>query len=177
MRCAGQSLSRTTYSALFKIVGTRFGTANSGSFNVPDIRRRQIVGRNAEWPVGTRAGAETKLLSINQLPTHRHGHSSITVSERPDARPQRRQYVYGENEFPELEAGGVAIIGPCAEMHRVPDGTQGWRFIDGNPYDFPAARTGTPTKPRSIGQRRGARPHSCAGLASSVEAYGGGEEF
>ena len=38
MYCNGQSVSRTTYSALFAAIGTMYGSADSGSFNVPDFR-------------------------------------------------------------------------------------------------------------------------------------------
>ena len=171
-RCDGRSLSRTTYAALFKVVGTRFGSANSGVFSVPDLRRRAIIGRSTNFPVGTRSGRETKLVSINELPTHRHGHSSMTVSERPD-HGHSLQYVYGKNEFPDFDGGAVAVIAQCADMHRVPSGTTGWRYISGNPNDFPAARTGTPSSVQSGPD--GAHGHTIPRF--SVEAYGGGEEI
>ena len=172
VRADGRSLSRTAYPALFKVLGTRFGSENSGLFSVPDLRRRAVIGRSEDFPVGTRSGAETKLLSINELPTHRHGHSSMTISERPD-HGHSLGYVYGKNEFPDFDAGQVAVIAPCADMHRVPAGTTGWRYIDGNPYDFPAGRTGTPT-PRHSGSD-GAHGHKLRFAVTN--AYGGGEEF
>ena len=43
--CNGQQVSRTTYSALFAIIGTRFGGGNgSTTFNVPDYRGKFIRG-------------------------------------------------------------------------------------------------------------------------------------
>ena len=43
--CAGQAVSRTTYSALFALVSTSFGSGDgSTTFNVPDCRGRAIVG-------------------------------------------------------------------------------------------------------------------------------------
>ncbi len=44
--CDGSSLSRTTYSALFAIVGTRFGAPDSSNFRVPDFRGRFLRGRD-----------------------------------------------------------------------------------------------------------------------------------
>ena len=170
--CDGRSISRTDHAALFKVVGTRFGAANSGVFSVPDLRRRQIIGRSTDFPVGTRSGREVKLLSVNELPTHRHGHSSMTISERPD-HGHSLGYVYGKNEFPQLEGGAVSVIGPCPEMHAVPDGTQGWRIIGGNPDDFAAGRSGTPTQVRSGSD--GAHGHRLRFAVTN--AYGGGEEF
>ena len=43
--CAGQAVSRSTYSSLFSVVSTRFGTGDgSTTFNVPDLQGYQIVG-------------------------------------------------------------------------------------------------------------------------------------
>ena len=104
-----------------------------------------IIGRSKDFPVGTRSGREVKIVSINELPTHRHGLSSMTVSERPP-HGHTVGFVFGKNEFPKLDGGAVAVIAPAAEMHAVPDGTVGWRFIPGNPSDFAAGRSGTPSK-------------------------------
>ena len=164
----GRSLSRTTYSALFRLCGTRFGSDNSGTFNIPDLRRRQIIGRSTDFPVGTRSGTEAHLLSINELPAHAHGHSSVTVSTRP-AHGHSFGYVYGKNEFPALDADEVNVIGPCADMHAVPQGTQGWQIIPGNPFDFPAGRSGTPDPQQT--EADGAHGH---GLENAVTGATGG---
>ncbi len=43
--CNGQAVSRTTYSALYGVIGTRFGSGNgSSTFNVPNIVNRFIEG-------------------------------------------------------------------------------------------------------------------------------------
>ena len=45
--CAGGSYPRTgTYAALYAAIGTRFGTANGSSFNVPDFRGLFLRGRD-----------------------------------------------------------------------------------------------------------------------------------
>jgi len=45
--CNGGAISRTTFSALFAVVGTRFGAGNgSTTFNVPDLRSEFIRGAN-----------------------------------------------------------------------------------------------------------------------------------
>jgi len=45
----GASISRTTYADLFSVLGTRYGTADSGQFNLPDDRGLFIRG----WSHGT----------------------------------------------------------------------------------------------------------------------------
>lgn len=44
---AGQAISRTTYAALFAVIGTTYGAGDgSTTFNVPDARGRAIFGRD-----------------------------------------------------------------------------------------------------------------------------------
>lgn len=45
--CYGQAISRTTYSALFAVIGTTYGTGDgSTTFNIPDLRGRTVFGRD-----------------------------------------------------------------------------------------------------------------------------------
>lgn len=70
--CNGAAVSRTTYSALWAVLGTAYGAGDgSTTFNLPDLRNRFTIG------VGTRArgavgGAETVTLSSGNLPSHAH---------------------------------------------------------------------------------------------------------
>lgn len=88
--CYGQAVSRTTYAALFAVIGTKFGTGDGGStFNVPDYRGRVGVGRDdmggpaakrvtagGSGIVGTNIGATGGLQSVAlteaQMPPHKH---------------------------------------------------------------------------------------------------------
>lgn len=46
--CYGQAISRTTYSALFAVMGTTYGAGDgSTTFNVPDMRGRAAAGADA----------------------------------------------------------------------------------------------------------------------------------
>ena len=44
--CDGRSLSRTTYSVLYSLIGVKYGSANSSSFNVPNYRGMFLRGRD-----------------------------------------------------------------------------------------------------------------------------------
>lgn len=44
--CNGASVSRTTYAALFDVIGTAFGTASGTTFNLPDFQGRFLRGRD-----------------------------------------------------------------------------------------------------------------------------------
>jgi microcystin-dependent protein len=91
---AGQAVSRTTYAALFAVIGTSAGAGDgSTTFNLPDYRGRVGAGReNMATPATTRlntlssstlgasGGAQTHTLTEAQMPVHNHsvtdpGHS------------------------------------------------------------------------------------------------------
>ena len=60
--CNGQAVSRTTYSGLYAIISTRFGTGDgSTTFNVPDLQGYQVTG------TGTGLG------SVDNTTTYRQG--------------------------------------------------------------------------------------------------------
>jgi len=70
--CNGSAVSRTTYSNLFSVIGTTYGTGDgSTTFNVPDMRQRFAFGANNS--LGTTGGAQTVTLTVDQMPAHTHG--------------------------------------------------------------------------------------------------------
>lgn len=45
--CYGQAISRSTYAALFAVLGTSFGAGDSSTtFNLPDLRGRALIGKD-----------------------------------------------------------------------------------------------------------------------------------
>lgn len=91
--CGGQSVSRTTYSALFAAIGTTYGSADGNSFNLPDLRGRVVAG--ADFSVsgasnrlnsigsnpGQAGGAQTHTLTQDQMPAHTHTGSTSAVGD------------------------------------------------------------------------------------------------
>lgn len=74
LECNGQAVSRTDYAALFAVLSTTYGEGNMlTTFNLPDLRDRHAIGRSGTKPIGTTGGAETVLLTVNNLPAHAHG--------------------------------------------------------------------------------------------------------
>ena len=75
--CQGQTLSISTYTALFSILGTTYGGNGTTNFNLPDLRGRTIVGAGqgpglSPYVEGQQGGAEQVTLSQNQMPAHTH---------------------------------------------------------------------------------------------------------
>lgn len=76
--CDGRSLSRETYSNLFSIIGTTYGSNSGTTFNLPDCRGRVLGGSGSgsgltSRSAGTLLGTETHTMTVNQMPTHSHG--------------------------------------------------------------------------------------------------------
>ena len=85
--CNGANVSRTTYAALFAVIGTAYGAGDGlNTFTLPDLRGRVPLGldgtaarvtsastggANADTLGGT-GGAETHTLTVAELPSHRH---------------------------------------------------------------------------------------------------------
>lgn len=93
----GQAISRTTYAALFAVLGTTYGSGDgSTTFNLPDKRDRASFGKGnmggssanritnqaGGWNgnlLGGAGGAEQHVLDVNQIPSHQH--SGTTAAE------------------------------------------------------------------------------------------------
>lgn len=76
--CNGQAVSRTTYAALFAVIGTTYGAGNgSTTFNVPNLVNKTVRGSNS---LGKTGGADTVTLSTANIPAHSHGVGTLTTN-------------------------------------------------------------------------------------------------
>lgn len=78
LKCNGAAISRTTYAALYAIVGTSFGVGDGFStFNVPDLRGEFIRG----WDDGRGVDAGRALGSVQAGALGSHTHTASTDSQ------------------------------------------------------------------------------------------------
>ncbi len=94
LKCDGRSLSRTTYAALFAVIGSSFGSVDSNSFSLPDCRGRVLgtLGQGAgltNRTLGASVGTENHTLSVGEIPSHSHtitdpGHTHTYVNQLND---------------------------------------------------------------------------------------------
>ena len=79
LECDGAAVSRSTYSALFAIVGTTYGAGDGAStFNLPDLQDNVALGKSGTKALASTGGAENvasanATLSTAQLASHNHG--------------------------------------------------------------------------------------------------------
>lgn len=83
--CNGAAVSRTTYAALFALLGTIYGAGDGAStFNLPDLRGRAVIGAGqgvglTNRSLGDLPGAETHTLTVAQMPSHAHGTATTST--------------------------------------------------------------------------------------------------
>jgi microcystin-dependent protein len=95
--CDGQSLSTSTYSTLFAVIGYTYGGAEA-SFTVPDLRSRMPLGAGAGAGLTTRALAATGgQESISQVPPHTHNATTTAKSYGNASHDQNNTVVGDEN--------------------------------------------------------------------------------
>jgi len=82
--CNGQSVSTTTYAALFAVIAYTYG-GSGGSFNVPDFSGRMPIGVNGTYTLASTGGAATTTISSSNLPSHTHSFSATTGSMSANA--------------------------------------------------------------------------------------------
>ena len=131
--CQGQAVSRTTYAALFAVIGTAYGAGDgSTTFNLPDPREAALVG------------AGTNVLNAGSIAAH----NAVSLGAFQDDQMQKMEGNIGE-VFNFTTPSGVFKLGSASPTGFVGDGQY-------NPYDVQmdtseAARTGTTTHGKQLG--------------------------
>ena len=60
LNCDGTAASRSTYAALFALIGTTYGTGDgSSTFNLPNLSSRMMIGKSGTYSLGSTGGATT----------------------------------------------------------------------------------------------------------------------
>ncbi len=95
LECNGAAVSRSTYSALFAIIGTTYGAGDGAStFNVPDLQDNVAMGKSGTKALASTGGANTvtstgnvggstanATLSTAQLASHSHPYQKANANQ------------------------------------------------------------------------------------------------
>lgn len=92
--CDGSDVSRTTYAALFDVIGTTYGSGSGTTFRVPDTRGRTGIGSGTGPGLTNRVlaatgGEEQHTLTVAEMPTHSHSITDKEHSHIVNAVPSR----------------------------------------------------------------------------------------
>jgi len=157
----GASLSRTEYAALYNVIGTTYGSADSTHFNLPNLNGRVVVGLSSSDTefnsLGKTGGAKTVALTSSQLPAHTHTYSGTTTST-------------GSTHTHTFTNGGSALVTGASSSH------SGMPYANGFTYASGSGWFTNVNKNTSSIQSSGAHTHTYNGTtdpsgASTVTAH------
>lgn len=120
LECNGSEINRATYSTLFGIIGTTYGSGNGTStFNLPNLQGDTYLVGAIPANVGGAVGTNNYKISDTQLPRHGHGNGNLGV-------PAMQGTVTNipHNHLSGLEAGDEFVIRKStygATPYRIPD--------------------------------------------------------
>jgi microcystin-dependent protein len=76
LNCDGSAVSRNTYSSLFAVISTLYGSGDgSTTFNVPNLQGKFPIGASTTYTIATSGGNSTKTLSTSEMPAHNHSYT------------------------------------------------------------------------------------------------------
>lgn len=120
----GAAVSRTTYAALYAVVGTTYGVGNgSTTFNVPNLQNSVPVGSGDDYARAATGGTATVTLSSSNIPSHTHSFSDTSTSDGShghsvsvtvDYVAAHAHYVAGQGYVAGLQYGGAGIAASTA---------------------------------------------------------------
>jgi microcystin-dependent protein len=80
--CAGAAVSRTTYAALYAVIGTTYGVGDgTTTFNVPDLRGRSPFGVSGSYALASTGGSADAVVVS-------HNHTAASVVSDTATKPQ-----------------------------------------------------------------------------------------
>ena len=115
LECNGAAVSRTTYAALFAIIGTNYGTGNgSSTFNLPDLRGEFV--RGFDNGRGVDNGRSIASSQSSQFGQHNHNVSASSSSSVTDPGHQHSMSV---GFFNSVNSGGALSFKDAGTSNRI----------------------------------------------------------
>lgn len=132
--CNGQTVSRSTYSALYAVIGTNFGSGDgSTTFHLPDFRGRFLRG------VDSGAGNDPDFSTRTAM--NAGGNTAGSVGSIQGDLLKIHDHIYNKSD----SAGG----GSRAAMGNQNDGNSGFSYIGLTHTVYPANLAGNENRPKN----------------------------
>ena len=138
LACDGSAVSRTTYSALFAVIGTTYGVGDgSSTFNLPNLTDKIPVGKSNTKALASTGGADNanissvsvdnNTISQTNMPSHSHtvaGGSDRNTGNSGNQCPTRNSSSAsntggGSGHSHSINAATVSILQPFIEINYV----------------------------------------------------------
>lgn len=101
----GAAVSRTTYAALFAVMGTAYGAGDgSTTFNLPDLRDRMAIGSGSSYALAATGGSKDAIVVS-------HSHSGTTNADGSHTHFISNTDNVGPNTSPSLSASNYLARG------------------------------------------------------------------
>jgi len=120
LECNGQLLDRSTFAALFNVIGTRYGTTSGSNFRVPDLRGEFI--RGFDNGRGVDNGRSIASSQSSQFGQHNHNVSASSSSSVTDPGHQHSMSV---GFFNSLSSGGALAFRDAGTSNRINNASTG----------------------------------------------------
>ena len=121
LECNGAAVSRSTYSVLFAVIGTAYGTGNgSSTFNLPDLRGEFV--RGFDNGRGVDNGRSIASSQSSQFGQHNHNVSASSSSSVTDPGHQHSMSV---GFFNSVNSGGALSFKDAGTSNRINTATTG----------------------------------------------------
>lgn len=133
--CDGRTLSISTYSALYSLLGVHFGGNGTSTFAIPDLRGKIPIGQGTgsygTFVMGSTGGTETETLSIANMPAHAHvgtatlkvysgiGNSNTPVHSYPAIQPQRGKEFATTSTGTKIDLGASGSVGNSVPINNM----------------------------------------------------------
>ena len=123
LECNGAAVSRSTYSALFAIVGTTYGAGDGAStFNLPDLQDNVAMGKSGTKALASTGGANTvastgnvggttanATLSTAQLASHNHSIVSRMDQDYGQGPQPYQSIIPGGGSSPQRQGSTITV--------------------------------------------------------------------
>jgi microcystin-dependent protein len=139
LECNGVAVSRSTYSALFAIIGTTYGAGDgSTTFNTPDLQDNTPVGKSNNKALGSTGGANT----VTVTPAGNVGGSTANATLSTLQLASHSHNVPGATQY---NVGNLVTMQANIAGQNATSGNQG--SGDGHSHNMSATFSGTAANP------------------------------